>query len=707
LRRELILQKLKGSLISGPESAAIHRTLNALGASCVLPQTNVMPSQALKPPQLFLSGLSQDSISNWAIHEDWAVLQVMQYFQDLPLNLLVLSPGHIPNWDLVSDVVNSISCNYRSAKLCKYHYEMSIIPREEGKVVTDANPKQKQKKVKGVTASPVTPAVTPAASSVSNVINKPIATTRPIRTSQLIVQDNNSSFSQICNQRFETIKQIANKRTPTLKPMFINPTGKNPKHIALLSESGINYEQPLTPIQVAINRAERILREKQKAEQQLAVRQQQLQIKQQQQQTPQIKAILAPNTNIPAAQHQLQQAISAKVAALNQATLSKVSTAAGIISNASATTSTQLNLTKALSQVSVASLTNQQQPQHSLPQPLLSQLNVNQQTIGSPNTSTSEAMSQGLQVSPQTCSVVSVATLTPQAHQKLMAAVSPAVTQIGSQTINRLTTNPHLYKQLILRQQQQQQLQQRQQQSQHIQIQSVPQTAKQIATIGVGQQQQKFQITATVSQQPVQQTQSLIASAGLKGSQPNIVTSIPVAVPMAVTQQQRISTTTATPVKQQQIISTRTVSADPLQIAQLLKQRQIVAQQPSGNLPQTQILLQQSATQSSQPQQILQNPVTFVKTLSSPTTLVTQSLTIPITMTGMNIFTSPATKVVSPTTAITSTTTALTSVPATQLRQIQLLQQKRAQQSPQLLQQQQQQQQIQTHLTQQLGETSD
>lgn len=79
----------------------------------------------------------------------WVTVQVLQQMQDIPLNLTVLSPGHTPNWDLMSDVVNAVSRIYRSPKQCKDRYETVIVPREEGKILYDTNPK-KQKKTKGI-----------------------------------------------------------------------------------------------------------------------------------------------------------------------------------------------------------------------------------------------------------------------------------------------------------------------------------------------------------------------------------------------------------------------------------------------------------------------------------------------------------------------------------------------------------------------------
>lgn len=43
----------------------------------------------------------------------------MQNIQELTLNLVVVSPGHTPNWDMVADMVNMVSRIYRSPKQCR------------------------------------------------------------------------------------------------------------------------------------------------------------------------------------------------------------------------------------------------------------------------------------------------------------------------------------------------------------------------------------------------------------------------------------------------------------------------------------------------------------------------------------------------------------------------------------------------------------
>uniref|UniRef100_A0A674CMD1 E1A binding protein p400 n=1 Tax=Salmo trutta TaxID=8032 RepID=A0A674CMD1_SALTR len=173
----------------------------------------------------------------WLISEDWALLQAMKQLLELPLNLTIVSPAHTPNWDLVSDVVNSCSRIYRSPKQCRNRYENVIIPREEGKLVYEANPKKKTKSI--------------------------YKNSRPLRTCQIYTQDDNATHIQLYNSRFELMKIIASKRSPPIKPLLgMNPFQKNPKHASVLAESGISYDKPLPPIQVASQRAERIAKEK-------------------------------------------------------------------------------------------------------------------------------------------------------------------------------------------------------------------------------------------------------------------------------------------------------------------------------------------------------------------------------------------------------------------------------------------------------------
>ncbi|XP_059192801.1 E1A-binding protein p400 [Centropristis striata] len=249
----------------------------------------------------------------WLISEDWALLQAVKQLLELPLNLTIVSPAHTPNWDLVSDVVNSCSRIYRSPKQCRNRYENVIIPREEGKLVYEANPKKKTKSIYKSKNS------------------------RPLRTCQIYTQDDNATHIQLYNSRFELMKIIASKRSPPIKPLLgMNPFQKNPKHASVLAESGISYDKPLPPIQVASQRAERIAKEKKAlAEQQKA---QQL-AQQQQAGTPQAQAAPGQAQTPAAGQAQAQVPQAATVA--GAATVPNAAVLAGAIKNATVGTTIQ------------------------------------------------------------------------------------------------------------------------------------------------------------------------------------------------------------------------------------------------------------------------------------------------------------------------------------------------------------------------------
>ena len=201
-----------------------------------------------------------ENVPEWLVQEDWALLYAVRELQELPVNLMANSPAHTANWDLISDIVNSVSRCYRGPRQCRNRYDTIILPREEGRIYdmppsavaamaaaqAAANKKNKKKQTSGLKLS---------------------ASTRPMKTSALYAQDNNTAWSAMYTNRFESIKAVANKRSPTTKPLVVNPSMKNSQHASVLSDSGITYDSPLNPIQVAANRADRIQREKQRTQQ--------------------------------------------------------------------------------------------------------------------------------------------------------------------------------------------------------------------------------------------------------------------------------------------------------------------------------------------------------------------------------------------------------------------------------------------------------
>ncbi len=218
-----------------------------------------------------------EAAPEWVIQEDWALLYAVRELLELPLNFggghggaasAVTNKAHVVNWDMVSDVVNAVSRIYRGPKQCRARYDSIIVPREEGRILYDVTApplggnaaamgnkgnKKKKAPLKGLPLH-LGGAATPAK------INK------AMKTGQLFSQDGNATWSKLFASRFEQIKAVANKRTPTTKPLMVNPVQKNSKHAAVLAESGITYESPLNPIKVAANRAERIQKEKQRAQ---------------------------------------------------------------------------------------------------------------------------------------------------------------------------------------------------------------------------------------------------------------------------------------------------------------------------------------------------------------------------------------------------------------------------------------------------------
>nr|XP_012225744.1 PREDICTED: E1A-binding protein p400-like [Linepithema humile]XP_012225745.1 PREDICTED: E1A-binding protein p400-like [Linepithema humile]XP_012225746.1 PREDICTED: E1A-binding protein p400-like [Linepithema humile] len=190
-----------------------------------------------------------DHAVDWLVYEEWGLLHPIQSYQNLPLNTMILTPGHTPNWDMVADTINNSARLHRSPKHCRGRYGTVIMPREEGKLMYDVAPK-KQKKQKGSVYK--TPQVSES------------KTNRALRTSQLHNQDKNNSFTMMGNQKYETVKSVSNKRTPiaNVKLLLVNSLMRNPGSAAVLLESGIQVESPMVPMDVATKRANRIAKER-------------------------------------------------------------------------------------------------------------------------------------------------------------------------------------------------------------------------------------------------------------------------------------------------------------------------------------------------------------------------------------------------------------------------------------------------------------
>lgn len=130
-----------------------------------------------------------------------------------------------------------------------FRYETVLINREEGKLLYETSSSRKKK-----------------TKNLYSKFPQQMKSSRPMRTAQLYTQDNNSTFSQLMMGRFDALKQLSSGRRPMPSKSATTAstlTLKNPKHTAVLTECGIDYDRPLLPTEVAAKRTDR-LREKQK-----------------------------------------------------------------------------------------------------------------------------------------------------------------------------------------------------------------------------------------------------------------------------------------------------------------------------------------------------------------------------------------------------------------------------------------------------------
>lgn len=206
-----------------------------------MPMANIKQQIPIKPL------VEPEGMAEWLIFEDRAILNVIQNLQGLPLNLMVISPGHTPNWDLVADIVNQTSRTYRSPKQCRWRYEAVVIPREEGKLI-DSSKKQKKSK---------------------NLLKTAMKNSRTPRTAQLYQNDSNNSFTKLTKMKFDAIKAAMVKKQPQLKK-YMGNTPLNQKHLAVLSDLGIaDYNQPPSAIDIAHRCYERLIQDRSLAQQKM------------------------------------------------------------------------------------------------------------------------------------------------------------------------------------------------------------------------------------------------------------------------------------------------------------------------------------------------------------------------------------------------------------------------------------------------------
>lgn len=169
--------------------------------------------------------VESDVILEWLVHEDWALLQAITKYQGLPLLLEPSAPGHTVNWDLVSDMVNTVSRIYRSTKQCRLRYENVLVPRELGiyqplqqqasnNAANTQTPANKRYKKNGVNASGRgTPTSAAGGRSRSGANQNLLGAMAPQpRTEQLMAQDNGMAMARLRRLRLENIKACTARR---------------------------------------------------------------------------------------------------------------------------------------------------------------------------------------------------------------------------------------------------------------------------------------------------------------------------------------------------------------------------------------------------------------------------------------------------------------------------------------------------------------
>lgn len=278
-RRELLSVKLKlwpgGTYLMSP----IQRTV-ASASMNGLPQSNLNSPSNLAKMQQFISG---SYLPRFMIHDDFRILLVLLYYQDVMFNLSVIFPSHTPNWELVAECVNANNIIQKTPKLCRYHYEAVIAAKDErfedkNTFPASTTTKQSKSKKKAAAAAAATgsaiasggvgfasnfvgapnalnASIGPQPGSSKNTSNKDCLNSyiQPLRriaeTMNAAGLDNNKAFTSMMFTRFQAIKRIVNNKTHTASPLSYknNPNNKSYNHTQLLKTAyNIDFDQPIS-----------------------------------------------------------------------------------------------------------------------------------------------------------------------------------------------------------------------------------------------------------------------------------------------------------------------------------------------------------------------------------------------------------------------------------------------------------------------------
>lgn len=261
-RRDLKLQKLR-CVTKGNDSDpfAMQKffhtfSLNALGQS--VPQETIVhhaQRQMQTYPNMSLL-FYQDQLPPWTIQEEWAILMIIQHLQDLPVNLNILTPGHTPNWELVSETVSDIGLAHRSFKMCEYHFAREIQKREmtrdsswdeRSMQTSDSSqpPLKKSKKHKNQQTGDGTSSQT---SNSKASAQAQLAPFKPSKTGDMLTHD--KSLQLFFKERCTIIQSLRQKRPkPSRLSVSIPHERTNSSFITLIRDDKrlIDYDRPPKP----------------------------------------------------------------------------------------------------------------------------------------------------------------------------------------------------------------------------------------------------------------------------------------------------------------------------------------------------------------------------------------------------------------------------------------------------------------------------
>lgn len=276
IRRELKLQKLR-CVTKGNDSDpfAMQKffhsfSLNPLGQS-LQPETIVTTvnrqMQQFNNTAILLS-YHQDQLPPWTLQEEWALLMVIQHLQDLPVNLCILTPGHTPNWELVSEVISDAGFTQRSNKMCEYHFILTVQKREMSRDSSwderalqsnssyDSSQPSAKKSKKHKNQTPSTDSQSSQSTASKGSSAAPTVPFKPSKTGQMLVHD--KSLQHSFSERYDIIKRIRVNRPKPIRTRYTSRDRLMNNPITLFKDEKriIDYDRPMKPETIIMEQAE-------------------------------------------------------------------------------------------------------------------------------------------------------------------------------------------------------------------------------------------------------------------------------------------------------------------------------------------------------------------------------------------------------------------------------------------------------------------